>query len=161
MKRDFKYLQQNSELTLRQGVEEYTAGYEHLNKNDGESEASRWFFCHDCTHVIFGTIPFQLRGESINDVLTLCGTDMTIKKYLKFFEFVDYDVVLKSYVKRYKSKFKVYLKLASLIPICVVAINRGLRMKKKWQWFEPEQYLDIPLWKVRQDFGIKVIGPYK
>lgn len=49
----FKYLQQNCQLTLREGLKEYTEGYSHLNPNDGESEENRWFYCHDCTHVLF------------------------------------------------------------------------------------------------------------
>lgn len=154
---NFQYILQNSELTLRQGIAEYTAGYKHLNKNDGESESSRWFYCHDCTHVLFGTIPFQLRGETINDVWTLFGTDMTIKSYLKFFDFVDYDVVLKSYVRKYNSKFRVYLKLISLLPICIIPMIRASKMNEKWPWFEPEPYLDIPLWQLRQKFNIKVL----
>ena len=159
MNRNFKYLQQNCELTLREGVQEYTEGYSHLNKNDDKTEQSRWFYCHDCTHVLFGTVPFQLRGETINDLWTLFGSDMTLRKYLKFFEFVDYDVVFNGYKKIYKTKFRVYLKLISMLPICVIPVMRGLHMKKKWTWFGPEQYLDTRLWKIREEFGIKVIKP--
>lgn len=101
MTKKFKYLNQDCQITLREGLREYSWGYTHLNKHDGKSEASRWFYCHDCTHVLFGTIPFQLRGESINDVWTLFGSDMTLRKYFEFFKFVDYDVVLNSYEKIY------------------------------------------------------------
>lgn len=155
--KQFKYLEQNCALTLREGLQEYTQGYSHLNKNDGKSEESRWFYCHDCTHVLFGTIPFQIRGETINDVWTLCGTDMTLRKYADFFKFLDYDLVINSYIKTYKTKFRVYLKMLSVVPICIIPMLRGWRMKKKWAWFEPEQYLDISLATLREEFGIKVM----
>ena len=155
----FEYLQQDCPLTLREGLHEYMSGYSHLNKNDGKSEKNRWFYCHDCTHVLFGTVPFQLKGETINDVWTLFGSDMTLKNYLKFFEFVDYDVVLNSYKKRYKSKFRVYLKMVSLIPYCFTPMLRGWRMKKKWAWFEPDQHLDTPLNELREIYQVKVIKP--
>ncbi|RLV58594.1 hypothetical protein D5018_16495 [Parashewanella curva] len=158
MPKSFQYLQQDCQLTLRQGVEEYTAGYSHLNKNDGASEESRWFFCHDCTHVLFGTIPFEIKGESINDVWTLFGTDMTLKNYFKFFQFVDYGVVLNSYVKTYGSKWRVYLALIGLIPTCIKPMIRGWRMNKEWDWFNPEPYLDKPLAEIRKEFGVKVIA---
>lgn len=155
----FKYLEQDCPLTLREGLEEYMAGYSHLNKNDGESEECRWFYCHDCTHVLFGTIPFQIRGETINDMWTLAGSDMTIRNYFKFFQYVDYTVVINSYLKKYKSKPRVYLKMLSVFPISLVAMVRGWRMKKKWAWFEPDPHLDTPLGKLREEYGIKVIAP--
>lgn len=158
-RRDFKYLQQSSPITLREGLQEYMEGYSHLNKNDGKSEEGRWFYCHDCTHVLFGTIPFQLRGESINDVWTIFGSDMTFKKYFEFFEFIDYDVVLNSYKKIYKTKFRVYLQMIFVLPICIIPMIRGWRMKKKWAWFEPDQHLDTPLGKLREEYGIKVMKP--
>lgn len=157
MSKNFKYLQQNCPLTLREGLQEYMEGYSHLNKNDGKDEASRWFYCHDCTHVLFGTIPFQLRGESINDVWTLCGTDMTLRKYFEFFKFVDSAVVFESYKKMYKTWWAVVLKMISVLPVCFIPMVRGWRMKKKWAWFEPDQHLDTPIGKLREEYGIKVM----
>jgi hypothetical protein len=79
-----KYLSQNCELTLREGLQEYADNYKFLNKNDDHDDASQWSRNHDVTHVIFGTVPFELRGESINDTWTLFDSDMTFKEYLKF-----------------------------------------------------------------------------
>ncbi|WP_133406099.1 hypothetical protein [Parashewanella tropica] len=157
MSKQFQYLQQDSQLTLREGLKEYMAGYSHLNKNDGETEDCRWFFCHDCTHVLFGTIPFEMKGESVNDAWTMFGTDITIKQYGKFFDFVDYDVIMNSYVKKVGSKWRVYLTLLSVLPTCLKAIYRAIKMNKKWEWFNPEPYLDMPLAEIRKEFGVKVI----
>lgn len=71
-----KYLKQNCELTLAEGLEEYSNNYSFLNANDGHDEASKWFKNHDITHVIFGTTPFQIRGEAINDTWTIIGSNL-------------------------------------------------------------------------------------
>lgn len=79
---------------------------------------------------------------------------MTLKKYFEFFKFVDYDVVVNSYQKIYKTRFRVYLKMISILPVCIIPMIRGWRMKKKWAWFEPDQHLDTPLKKLRQKYAI-------
>lgn len=158
MKQYPSYLEQNCKLTLAEGLKEYTDTYAFLNKNDGKTEESRWFRHHDVTHVIFGTIPFEVRGEAINDCWTLAGSDMTVKKYMEFFKFVDYDIVINSYLKKYKYKFVVYLKGLMMLPICAVALWRGWRMKKKWPWFDPEPYMQHSLADIRREFGIKLIA---
>ncbi len=158
-KKQFQYLNQHSEQTLLEGLKEYTNGYAHLNKNNGDDEASSWFRKHDFTHVLFGTIPFEIRGETVNDLWTLFGSDVTLKGYLKFFNFVDYDVVLKSYLKKYKYKWRVYLQFTKYIPVSLFVIFRALRMKKKWPWHQPEPFCNMKLCDLRKEFGIKVIKP--
>ena len=156
-----KYLNQDSELTLKEGLEEYTSNYKFLNKNDGHDDASQWFKNHDVTHVVFGTIPFQLRGESINDTWTLFGSDMTFKEYLKFFKItgVDYKTVMKGYKKYYGSMFKVYLMILVYIPDVFLAIFRSYKMTKKWNWHFHEEYFDMSIKDLRKEFNIKVIKP--
>lgn len=156
-----KYLSQNCELTLREGLQEYTDNYKFLNKNDCHDDVSQWFRNHDVTHVIFGTIPFQLRGESINDTWTLFGSDMTFKEYMKFFKItgVDYRTVMKSYKKHYGSMFRVYLMMLVYIPDMLSAIFRSYKMTKKWNWHSHEEYFDIPLKDLREEFNINVMKP--
>lgn len=84
-----KYLQQDCDLTLSECLDEYNKTYTFLNSNDGLDDASRWFRNHDITHLLFGTIPFEIRGESINDTWTIVGSNVTIKGYSSFFKFVD------------------------------------------------------------------------
>lgn len=152
-----QYLQQNSELTLREGLTEYTQNYPFLNKNDAHDEASTWFKKHDITHVLFGTRPFEIRGESINDTWTLFGSDVGLKGYMTFFKFVNYKVVMNSYVKKHHSKMKVYWIMLKQIPICGLTMFRALRMKKKWHWHHYEDSLDCKLADLRREYNIKVI----
>ena len=152
-----QYLQQDCQLTLQQGLDEYNKSYPFLNNNDGHAEASKWFKNHDITHVIFGTVPFDIRGESINDTWTLFGSDVTFKGYKEFFKYVDYKTVINSYIKKYKTKSRVYLKMATYIPDCLIAFYRAKRMSKKWHWYHYDEYLNMPLAQLRKEFNINVM----
>jgi hypothetical protein len=156
-----KYLNQNSDLTLREGLKEYTTSYKFLNKNDGHDDASQWFRNHDVTHVIFGTRPFELRGESLNDIWTLFGSNMKFKEYLEFFKItgVSYKTVMKGYKKHYGSMFMVYLMMFAYIPDILLTIYRSFKMSKEWNWHSHEEYFDIPLKDLRKEFNIKVFRP--
>lgn len=79
-----QYLEQNCKLTLIESLEEYNKNYSFLNSNDGHDEASKWFRNHDIAHISYGTIPFEIRGEAINDTWTLVGTNVTLKGYKNF-----------------------------------------------------------------------------
>ncbi|MED7788700.1 hypothetical protein [Francisella sp. 19X1-34] len=154
-----KYLEQSCELTLDQGLQEYNKNYPFLNSNDGHDEASKWFKNHDITHVLFGTVPFEIRGEAINDTWTLFGSNVTLKGYKEFFKFVDYKTVINSYLKKYKYKFVVYLVMFKYIPVCLLAAFKAYKMSKKWDWYNYDNYLNIPLKDIRKEFNIKVIKP--
>ncbi|AJC48358.1 hypothetical protein IB642_04575 [Allofrancisella guangzhouensis] len=153
------YLKQDCSLTLQECLEKYNKNYPFLNANNGHDEASKWFRNHDITHVIFGTKPFQIRGEAINDIWTLIGSNVTFKGYKEFFKFVDYKTVINSYLKKYKYKFIVYLVTLGYIPICVLAAFRAFKMTKKWDWYNYDNYLNTPVKDIRKEFNIKVIKP--
>lgn len=156
------FLEQNCTLTLRESLKEYREFLgSTLVDNEGESEGSRWLFDHDVTHIIFGTIPFQLRGESLTDGWTLGGTTTTIKKYKEFSDkYVSVKTVLNSYKKWYKNRFWIYFKILRVLPLVALAFYRGKRMKKKWDWFDPQPYLDNRVVDIREEFGIKIISPH-
>ncbi|MBK2026014.1 hypothetical protein AB9G23_08870 [Francisella philomiragia] len=153
------YLEQNCKLTLHESLEEYNKCYSFLNSNDGHDEASKWFRNHDITHILFGTIPFEIRGEAINDTWTLVGTNVTLKGYKKFLSYVDYKTVINSYKRKYKYTVIIYLVTLSYIPICLLTIFRAYKMSKKWNWYNYDEYLNIPLSEIRKEFNIKVIKP--
>ena len=155
----FNYLRQDSPLTLAEGLEEYSASYPFLNTNDGSTEASTWFRCHDLTHVVFGTIPFEIRGETINDLWTIFGSDVTLKEYWQFFRItnISYNTVIRSYDRKHGGRLGVYGAMLKQFPIGLVTIVRALNMKKKWPWHDSELYLHEALWRTREEFGIRVI----
>ncbi|MBK2109437.1 hypothetical protein [Francisella tularensis] len=154
-----QYLKQDCELSLKQGLEEYNNNYPFLNCNDGHDQASKLFRNHDITHVLFATIPFDIRGEAINDIWSLFGTNVTLKGYKEFFKFIDYKTIINSYLKKYKYKFVVYLVILRYVPICLLAAFKASRMTKKWDWYNYDDYLDIPLKDIRKEFNIRIIKP--
>ena len=157
----FDYLRQDSPLTLAEGLEEYSAGYRFLNRNDGSTEASTWFRRHDLTHVVFGTVPFEIRGETINDLWTIFGSDITIKEYWQFFSItnISYSKVISSYDRKHGGRLGVYGAVLKQFLVGFVTIGRALKMKKKWPWHDAERYLHQPLCQTREEFGITVINP--
>ena len=148
-------------MTLAEGLDEYTSAYSFLNNNDGKTEASAWFRKHDLTHVVFGTLPFEIRGETINDLWTIFGSDVTLKGYARFSKQKTccYNTIIESYIPRYGNKFSVYLEIVRQIPISCVTVARALKMTKKWPWHQPEAYLTRSLKDIRAEFGIKIIEP--
>ena len=106
-------------MTLAEGLDEYTSAYSFLNNNDGKTEASAWFRKHDLTHVVFGTLPFEIRGETINDLWTIFGSDVTLKGYARFFSVtqISYSTSIKIYIPRYGNKFWGYWETGKQIPI--------------------------------------------
>lgn len=154
-----QYLEQNCKLTLHESLEEYNKCCSFLNSNDGHDEASKWFRNHDITHILFGTIPFEIRGEAINDTWTLVGTNVTLKGYKKFLSYVDYKTVINSYKRKYKYTVIIYLVTLRYIPVCLLTIFRAYKMSKKWNWYNYDKYLNIPLSEIRKEFNIKVIKP--
>jgi hypothetical protein len=83
--------------------------------------------------VIFGTAPFGIQGETINDLLTIFGSDVTLKGYARFFSVtqISYNGIIKSYIPRYGNKFLVYWEIVRQIPISCVTVTRALKMTKK------------------------------
>ena len=87
MKR-LKYQEQDCELTLKQGLDEYL---DHIgpeakltgDENNGLDEGYRQFLLgHDCQHVIFG-IALSLEEESVLDTYAIRGTSVFLgKKHL-------------------------------------------------------------------------------
>ena len=159
MAKRFRYLNPDCEMTLAEGLDEYTSAYSFLNNNDGKTEASTWFRKHDLTHVVFGTLPFEIRGEPINNLWTIFGSDVTLKGYVQFFSAtqISYNTIIKSYIPRYGNRFSVYWEMVRQIPISCVTVVRALKMTRKWPWHHPEAYLTRSLKDIRVEFGIRLI----
>ena len=157
----FRHLNPECEMTLAGSLDEYTSDYSFLNNNEGKTEASAWFRKHDLTHVVFGTVPFEIQGETINDLWTIFGSDVTLKGYARFFSVtqISYNAIIKSYIPRYGNKFLVYWEMVRQIPISCVTVVRALKMTKKWPWHQPEAYVTRSLKDIRAEFGIKIIEP--
>jgi len=141
---------QESAHTLAQGVQEYFAANPGLAQGRIMSpEAQEFFRCHDVAHVVFGC-DVALDDEAVVKIASILGTTAGLQ-------------VLKGY--RLHESLQIYRQLRILdvvlsIVRSVVIVPRTalrcMRQRGRWPWSEHQQYLQVPLHQLRQEFGIRV-----
>lgn len=139
-------------LTLAEAITQARQEYANLSSGKNDKEKT-WFLNHDATHIIFGTKPFDLKGEMMNDIWTLFGSTVTLKEYMVFNKFVPPKVALKSY----GSKFKILVGILKLLPTCILVFKKTRKMQQKWQWHIDENILEQKVGDLRKAFNIEVI----
>jgi len=139
-------------LSLSEAIEALRTHYHGLMQGD-EADAQSWFLNHDATHVIFGTVPFDLKGETFNDIWTIFGSTVTFKEYLEFFNFIDSSKVFRAYGGR----LKVFFVIIRLIPRCFRVFMQTRKMTKKWPWAVTEDILLKKIGDLRAEFNIKLL----
>ena len=163
MKR-LKYQEQDCELTLREGLEEYL---DHIgldakltgDENNGLDEGYRQFLLgHDCQHVIFG-LALSLEEESVLDTFAIQGTNgIPWKKTFKYM-FSGGELT-----QLYKKLYKNY-GISRILAISyrarkekVLAWKRVKLMTKKWPWYIPQEYFSRTIKDLRNEYNIKVLS---
>lgn len=139
-------------LTLSEAIDILHKEYSGLIKGRDE-KAKQWFLNHDATHVVFGTVPFEIKGETLNDVWTIFGSTVTLKEYSEFFEFSPFDKVFHSY----GGKFKTFLSVVVLIPECIHVLINTRKMAKKWSWNITEDTLQKKVGDLRKYYNIQLV----
>ncbi len=139
-------------LTLSEAIEKLRNNYSGLMQGNNE-KAESWFLNHDATHVIFGTPPFEIKGESFNDIWTIFGSTVTLKEYAEFFKFTTLEKVFNSY----GGKVNCFLAVIPLIPGCIRVFIRTRKMTKKWPWNVTEELLLKKVGDIRKEFNIQLI----
>ena len=151
------FKEQNSDLTLREGIKEYN---EYLVLNGKEVlpqlKDSSIVMDHDATHVIFG-LDTTLEEESLLDtwVLWCCSYQLShLMSYSKQPEIKDL------YKKLFKEVgiFKFIQLLFIVFPIKLKIIFKQRKMMiKKWPFQFPEEYLDRRINELREEYGIEIL----
>ena len=151
------FKEQNSDLTLREGINEYK---EYLVLNGKEVlpqlKDSSIVMDHDATHVIFG-LDTTLEEESLLDtwVLWCCSFQLShLMSYSKQPEIKDL------YKKLFKEVgiFKFLQLLFNVFPIKLKIIFKQRKlMNKKWPFQFPEEYLDRRINELREEYGIEIL----
>jgi hypothetical protein len=145
---------QDTTQTLAEGVAEY---YQRnpilLTGRDLSPEAQEFFRCHDTAHVVFGCST-SLPHEAVVKLSSIFGTTGGF-------------AVLKGY--RLHESINIYKHLALLdiastflqsILLVPRTVYRCLRQHKRWPWEQFAEYQDVPLGKLRTEFGIRVAGSH-
>lgn len=148
------YQQQDSALTLAEGLKEYYAANAGrvVPPADLPAESVALFRSHDMCHVIFG-LDTTLADEALADTRTLFSCDVGVRRYVAY---LAQDKQAQSLFKEVGYLASVRVTLRSIPRICRAAAE-AWRMKKRWPWLPPESFHSRTLADLRQEFGIRVI----
>ena len=141
------------ELSLREAINKLRESYSGLTEGENE-KAQQWFLNHDATHVIFGQIPFELRGETLNDIWSYFGSTMTYKDAKEYFDFATMKQTLTPYEKKYGGKWNLFVTSCKLVPDMIKVFWKTRKMSKKWQWHITEEILEKNVGELRKEFNI-------
>ncbi len=150
------YQRPDAKMTLREGLAEYYRVNPGLSEPDHiESETSaNYFRNHDTTHVVFGTHT-GLMDESVNDMLTILGVEISFWDYgMGFFATDESKAISKTFVK-----MDVFVVLWRTLKLWPTIRRHSKAMTKKWPWNPPAELLDRSLDEIRQEYGIKPFRP--
>ncbi|PHI21656.1 hypothetical protein CEQ90_02265 [Lewinellaceae bacterium SD302] len=141
-------------ITLKQGLEKFYEDYrENLShKDDGLPDEVRHFFkSHDIAHVLFGC-DISLFGEGSVKMWTIFGTTLGFWKHIEEYRKANAFELAKNFEP--VSYLSNLLKLMCAIPLLIL---RAKKMNRPWPWAEYENYLDTPIFKIREEFNIRVL----
>ena len=153
-----EYQYQNCSLTLQEGLNCYYKAFpesiEIFEDNAGSGTLLR---DHDCTHVIFG-LDISIEQESILDTWVLWGSKWELRYLLGYQKLPQIKQLYKNLVNEigYFGFIKILWKLSG---IKRKVIFRTFKMKKKWPFKMPEEYLSMKISDLREMHGIKVLLP--
>jgi hypothetical protein len=148
------YQQQNSALTLAEGLDEYYAANVGLITRPSElpPESAKLFRSHDMCHVIFG-LDTTLDDEALADTRTLFSCDVGVRRYSAY---LTHDQQAKALFKELGYLKALWVTVRALPRICRAAFE-ARRMKKPWPWVPPESFQSRSLADLRNEFGICVM----
>ncbi len=153
-----KYQKQNCDLTLQEGLDYYYQSFPEATEIFGDNDESGTLLRdHDCTHVIFG-LDISIEQESILDTWVLWGSKWELRYLLGYQKLPQIKQLYKNLVNEigYFGFIKILWKLGG---IKRKVMFRTFKMKKKWPFKMPEEYLSMKISDLREMHGIKVLLP--
>jgi hypothetical protein len=149
-----RYLEPNSPMTLREGLAEYfRQNSELMEQSELPRDLGIGLQSHDVAHVVFGC-DTSLLGEVVLTRWSFFGITGSIRPYLIGLRRSETRVLFRNALARFRlSMFWPIVKFASL------AFIRSLRMRERWPYEHYSRYLDQPLCEIREQFGIRALGP--
>ena len=153
-----KYQKQDCDLTLQEGLECYYKSFPETTEIFGDNnESGTLLRDHDCTHVVFG-LDISIEQESILDSWVLWGSKWELKYLLGYMKLPQIKQLYKDLINEigYFGLVKILWKLGG---IKRKVMFRAFKMKKKWPFKMPEEYLSMKISDLREMHGIKVLQP--
>ena len=153
------YQNQDCELTLKEGIKVYENYLIENNKVPLKelNNKSTLIRDHDSTHVIFG-LDTSLEEESLLDTWLAFGCSYKFSYLASYAKLPEIKELTK---KLYKEVgITGFLELyKNLLPIKLKIIFKNTRkMKKKWPFKHPEDFLDRKISDLREEFGIQILS---
>ena len=153
-----EYQKQDCGLTLKEGLDCYYKSFPETTEIfEDDDESGTLLRDHDCTHIIFG-LDISIEQESILDTWVLWGSKWELKYILGYQKLPQIKKLYKDLVNEigYFGFIKILWKLSG---IKRKVIFRTFKMKKKWPFKMPEEYLSMKISDLREMHGIKVLLP--
>lgn len=151
-----EYQKQDCDLTLQEGLDCYYNTFPETTEIFEDDEQSGTLLRdHDCTHVIFG-LDTSIEQESILDTWVLWGSKWKLKYLLGYQKLPQIKQLYKDLYKEFGvfGFLKIFWKTGGLKR---KAMFRAIRMKKKWPFKMPEEYLSMKISDLRKEHGIEII----
>jgi len=152
------YQKQDCDLTLQEGLECYYKSFPETTEIFGDNnESGTLLRDHDCTHVVFG-LDISIEQESILDSWVLWGSKWELKYLLGYMKLPQIKQLYKDLINEigYFGLVKILWKLGG---IKRKVMFRAFKMKKKWPFKMPEEYLSMKISDLREMHGIKILLP--
>ena len=152
------YQNQDCDLTLQEALKCYYNSFPDTKEIfEDNNDSGTLLRDHDCTHVIFG-LDISIEQESILDTWVIWGSKWELKYILGYQKLPKIKQLYKDLIKEigYFGLIKIIWKLGG---IKRKVIFRAFKMKKKWPFKMPEEYLSMKVSDLREMHGIEVLLP--
>ena len=152
-----EYQNQNCNLTLQEGLECYYKAFPNTTKIfEDDEESGTLLRDHDCTHVIFG-LDTSIEQEAILDTWVIWGSKWKLKYIWGYRSLPQIKQLFKDLFKEFGifGFLKIYWKLGG---VKRKTMFRAFKMKKKWPFRMPDEFLNLKICDLREHYGIKVLS---
>ena len=153
-----EYQKQDCDLTLQEGLDCYYKSFPDTTKVfEDDNDSGTLLRDHDCTHVIFG-LDISIEQESILDSWVVWGSKWELKYIWGYQSLPQIKQLYKDLYKEFGilGFIKIFWKLGG---VKRKVIFRAFKMKKKWPFKMPEEYLSMKISDLREEHGIKILLP--
>jgi hypothetical protein len=152
LKNHFSYQEQNSQLTLREGLADYYQVHPGIRRLTSWTQPVLNFSePHDICHVIF-SLDTNLTDEALADLRTMLGTDVGVRNYLQYLKNPDAKKIF-----REVGYFRVLLATIAVFPRFLKALWLHRKQRCVWPWDTSPEIFGKTLAELRKEYGITVI----
>ena len=152
-----EYQKNDCDFTIAEGLQCYYDSFPESKEIFLDNlESGQLLRDHDCTHVIFG-LDISIDQEAILDTWVIWGSSFKWKYLLSYSKLPQIKELQKNLFKELgiKGLLRLYWNVGA---IKRKVIFRALKMKKKWPFQMPEEYLNMKISDLREIHGIKVLS---